>query len=449
MAWPFRRIVRAIWWVLVALLLLAFPLLVWAFNSSHRSTFFQAWFYAGVFVLLTLPVTFYEVAMHLEYFTSPLLQKFVIRIHWLVPIYALDAWLALHFYSAEIYINPLRECYEAYTIYNFYSYLVAFLDSEVGDLETHMMLKPPFDHMWGFQFVCERWKMGRQFIWECKKGILNYVILRPITAVMGMVAEALDFYKSGRFWPDGMWFWVTMINNVSQIWAIYCLVMFYRATHRELAPIRPISKFLLIKAVVFVTFWQSVVISALLSLGWIKTDRWTTYDPKDVGSGLQNFIICIEMFVASFVFAYVFPPKDYMDPAVERTRGFFGNLKHMFAVRDVVDDVSGVLDSHVERTTTTMADGFSNFIHNFGLYWKRTFRNEWGGSRPHTQNWQPHPILMSSDQHESLLKDLPPDLSISQPQPSLLLSLPSHGLGPSTPNTELTPTKLPGTPENQ
>jgi hypothetical protein len=57
----------------------------------------QAWFVAGIFVLLALPVSIYEVAMHLEYFSRPTLQIRVIRILWMVPIYALDSWLALRF----------------------------------------------------------------------------------------------------------------------------------------------------------------------------------------------------------------------------------------------------------------------------------------------------------------------------------------------------------------
>lgn len=138
-------------------------------------------------MLLALPVSIYEVAMQLEYFSRPKLQIRVIRILWMVPVYALDSWFALRFkvriallrctpcegnsiknslypigrstslccgrsrllhmpqssmegkrrlivpllpgaQQAQIYLDTARECYEAFVIYNFFMYLLAYLE---------------------------------------------------------------------------------------------------------------------------------------------------------------------------------------------------------------------------------------------------------------------------------------------------------------------------------
>lgn len=55
-----------------------------------------------------------------------------------------------------------------------------------------------------------------------------------------------------------------------QIWALYCLILFYTGTKEELAPIRPLSKFIVVKSVVFLSYWQSVLIDLLVFFGVIK-----------------------------------------------------------------------------------------------------------------------------------------------------------------------------------
>ena len=55
-----------------------------------------------------------------------------------------------------------------------------------------------------------------------------------------------------------------MLTSISQGWALYCLVLFYKGLRHELAPMKPVAKFLSVKALVFFSFWQSIVIALLV-----------------------------------------------------------------------------------------------------------------------------------------------------------------------------------------
>ena len=69
-------------------------------------------------------------------------------------------WLALRFKDAAIYLDTLRECYEAYVVYNFMAYLLTFLNNQYPDLEAELESKPQVKHL--VPFCCfPPWKMGR------------------------------------------------------------------------------------------------------------------------------------------------------------------------------------------------------------------------------------------------------------------------------------------------
>ena len=60
---------------------------------------------------------------------------------------------------------------------------------------------------------------------------------------------------------------------------------------------------------VFFSFWKSVLINMAARLGLITPAEFSTYDTDDVAAGLQNFLICLEMFAAAVAHAHAFPPR--------------------------------------------------------------------------------------------------------------------------------------------
>jgi hypothetical protein len=45
----------------------------------------------------------------------------------MVPLYATDSWLSLRFKDAALYLDIMRDCYEAYVIYLFLALMIAYL----------------------------------------------------------------------------------------------------------------------------------------------------------------------------------------------------------------------------------------------------------------------------------------------------------------------------------
>ncbi|KAI8798615.1 transmembrane protein 184C, partial [Biomphalaria glabrata] len=122
--------------IYIILLVIAVPLCIWELEQNKAPDHVQAWFIGGMFVLMALPISLWGILQHVINYTTPYLQRHIIRILWMVPVYALNAWFALRFPKAAIYLDTLRECYEAYVIYNFMAYLLSFLHHDHPDLSS-------------------------------------------------------------------------------------------------------------------------------------------------------------------------------------------------------------------------------------------------------------------------------------------------------------------------
>ena len=179
--------------------------------------------------------------------------------------------------------------------------------------------------------------------------------MKPLTTLLTLICVATGTYGGGQFRARVAYPYLVFVDNASQVWALYCLVLVYLNTHRVLAGAGPALKFLCVKGVVFATFWQGVLLSLLTYFGAISSlhETWSTscaMRQEAVVDALQDFLITVEMLLFALLHAAAFPSREYRDANLPR-RAAGARLKHLFDVSDVVSDVQ----RHAEGVTRDIA----------------------------------------------------------------------------------------------
>lgn len=303
----------------VSLIGLVFGLMPYlAVHEAVGGKFNGALYYsAGFFVLVTVPVSVHGIVQHLVYFYVPQVQKFVVRILFMVPIFSIEAWLSLFFHGTVVYLRAFRELYEAFVISSFVYYVIELLGGEDRLAEILRTKHPSYgEHKHCCSLVFRDWEMGRRFMNECKYGVLQYVAVKTLTTVVTVVLQAKGLFKDGVWSWDSGFAYVSVLLNMSIGWALYCLVKLYYATKDDLREWRPVGKFLCIKLIIFFTFWQGFLISLLTSAGVIGAiNEW---DSAHVADGIQDTLICFEMVIFAFAHRWAFPYTDYVGAGRQR-----------------------------------------------------------------------------------------------------------------------------------
>jgi heme/copper-type cytochrome/quinol oxidase subunit 2 len=86
----------------------------------------------GIFAMLACVLSYIQIRSHKRNWTHPPSQKHVVRILYMVPIYAVSALGSLTFMSLSTYIDFVRGVYEAYVIYTFMILLTKYLGGHNG-----------------------------------------------------------------------------------------------------------------------------------------------------------------------------------------------------------------------------------------------------------------------------------------------------------------------------
>lgn len=249
----------------------------------------------------------------------------------MIPVYSGTAIAAIAFPSFDAFLILIRSCYEALVLFTFIQLMLAYLSIDApsqGDgargaiwVALDISRDPQVFHMFPLCFLAP-WEMGPIFLRRLLLGVFQYTAMMPVIAALTAMSKIAGIYGDGDSMDQRAAYpWLTMIQNTSQCYALYCMVLFYKAASSKLQGIRPLLKFLCIKLVsvrsvcgldglnlikglyvqvVFFLWWQNLIIAALVYMDCIQgfdLGGGTKASSDESASLLANFIVCIEMLI--------------------------------------------------------------------------------------------------------------------------------------------------------
>jgi hypothetical protein len=137
--------------------------------------------------------------------------------------------------------------------------------------------------------------------------------------------------------------WLGIVYNFSITVSLYSLALFWVCLANDLAPYRPIPKFMCIKAVIFFSYWQGFALAILVYLGVIPSIGRNLY-----ARTIQNSLMCVEMLGFALLHWFAFSYHDY---ATAQLIGFarlpvYRALRDALGVVDLVEDFKATFFGH-------------------------------------------------------------------------------------------------------
>ncbi|KAI0165641.1 DUF300-domain-containing protein [Xylariaceae sp. FL1272] len=304
---------------------------------------------AGVFSLAATFFSIISIWFQVKNYRKPLLQRYVVRILLMVPIYSISSWVSMVSLTAAAFLDPIRDIYEAFTIYTFFQLLINYVDGERAlIIMTHG--RAPVHHLWPLNHVLSKVDISDPYTFlAIKRGILQYAWLKPILSFTAIIMKATGTYQEGYIGVSSGYLWSGIIYNISVTVSLYSLGLFWVCMHDDLIPFRPMPKFLCIKLIIFASYWQGFFLSILVWLGAIPDDV-PEYTPDNLAAAIQDALICIEMPAFAIAHWYAFSWHDYADNTVSSAR-----MPMKYAMRDAF----GIVDLIEDSKETFRGDKYS------------------------------------------------------------------------------------------
>ncbi|KAL3659392.1 hypothetical protein V7S43_015663 [Phytophthora oleae] len=271
-------------------------------------------------VVATL-LSVYNIVQHLAHYSRPQLQRYIVRILVIVPVYAMGSLLSLTFVNQALYFDSIRDCYEAFVVYSFLALVLSFAGGE-SVCVLKMQSEPDIRHPWPINRCFNPLGRDGRLLRLCKRATIQFVFVKPVFAALSLLMLACGKYHTLAYQLI-----LAVVYNISYSLALYGLWIFYLATRHILQPFNPVLKFFAVKSVVFLTFWQNSLLDFIPGITNEQTFAW------------KDFILCVEMVFFAFVHLLAFNSSQFkknLDRLPDSE--VLNNMKEVLSLSDILAD---------------------------------------------------------------------------------------------------------------
>ncbi|CAN3371980.1 hypothetical protein DIURU_002509 [Diutina rugosa] len=267
--------------------------------------------------------------LHMRNYRKPFQQRLMLRINLIVPLFAWSCYRMLlnqNSVFTKYFVEPLREVYEAFVIYTFYSLLTVMLG---GERQIIVMTsgRPPVHHpVFPLSRILPPVDISDpQTFLYIKRGILQYVWLKPFLCFTILIGEVVGFYNVNDMSYKSVYLWLTVVYNITVSLSLYCLALFWKILWTDLKPFNPIGKFLCVKLIIFASYWQGVILAILNATGQLPEMG----HHQSTAVAIQNALLCVELIPFAMGHWISFNWRDFSLAKLPSAR-----VKWYYAMRD-------------------------------------------------------------------------------------------------------------------
>ncbi|KAF8060857.1 organic solute transporter Ostalpha-domain-containing protein [Lyophyllum atratum] len=341
----------------------------WDSNGVNWDTHRIGWAIAGGCACLTLIISLISVLRHCRSYTNPREQRQILRILYMPPVYAIISFFSYRFFRHYTYYSFIEVAYEAVTLSAFLLLLIEYVAATASGRKAENAIARKDKRPLPIPFCFWRYRPTKAyFMYTVKWSVLQYVIIRPLASIAGIVCEKYGVLcESAGFSVHYASVYLEAIDFVSISIALYGLLVFYGLTADELKGRRPLAKFLCIKLIVMFTFYQAFVFGALEGRVIHETAYWTA---TNISDGLNALAICIEMVFFSALMLWAYNAAEYHKPGASATsiwRPLWDSINYSDFGREIIGSLRFFFESSSGKPHHTNPHSKMNFGEAFGV----------------------------------------------------------------------------------